>query len=202
MFEARGLYAITNGPREDLLQAVGAALEGGASIVQYRDKSAEPARRNAEAVALARLCEAHRVPFIINDDIDLAVRCCATGVHLGADDAGIATARNRMGSDAIIGISCYDSLDRARLALDGGADYVAFGAFYASPTKPLARRATLKLLNSAKGLGIPMVAIGGITLDNAPALIDAGADCVAVVSSLFDAPDIRSVARRFSLLFS
>jgi thiamine-phosphate pyrophosphorylase len=202
MFEARGLYAITNGPREDLLRAVGAALEGGASIVQYRDKSAEPERRKAEAVALARLCEAHGVPLIINDDIELAVHCAATGVHLGANDAGIAAARNRMGSDAIIGISCYDSLDRAHHALDEGADYVAFGAFHPSPTKPLARRATLELLTSAKALGIPVVAIGGITPDNAPALIEAGADCLAVVSSLFDATDIRSVARRFSLLFS
>jgi thiamine-phosphate pyrophosphorylase len=202
MFKAKGLYAITNGPREDLVQAVGAALEGGASIVQYRDKFTEPARRNAEALALARLCEAHGVPLIINDDIELAVRCGATGVHLGASDAGIAVARNRLGSNAIIGISCYDSLDRAQHALDEGADYVAFGAFHPSPTKPLARRATLELLTSAKSLGIPMVAIGGITPDNAQVLIDAGADCVAVVSSLFDAADIRSVARRFSQLFS
>jgi thiamine-phosphate pyrophosphorylase len=202
MFKARGLYAITNGPRQDLVEAVGAALEGGARVVQYRDKTAEPVRRRAEAVALAGLCATWGVPLIINDDIELALECGATGVHLGAEDVGIATARIRLGNDAIIGISCYDSLDRARHAVDEGADYVAFGAFHPSPTKPLARCARPDLLTSAKRLGVPVVAIGGITPDNASVLIDAGADCVAAVSSLFDAADIRSVARRFSLLFS
>jgi thiamine-phosphate pyrophosphorylase len=202
MFKGRGLYAITNGPRQDLLQAVGAALEGGARVVQYRDKTTELVRRRAEAVALARLCAACGVPLIINDDVDLALECGATGVHLGAEDVGIATARIRLGSNAIIGVSCYDSLDRARQAFEDGADYVAFGAFHPSTTKPLARCARPDLLRSAKGLGMSVVAIGGITPDNASVLIDAGADCVAVVSSLFDATDIRSVARRFSLLFS
>jgi thiamine-phosphate pyrophosphorylase len=202
MFKARGLYAITNGPRPDLLQAVDAALEGGARVVQYRDKTAELTRRRTEAVALAGLCAAWGVPLIINDDIELALECGAAGVHLGEDDASIATARIRLGRDAIIGVSCYDSLDRAQQAFEDGADYVAFGAFHTSTTKPLARCARPDILTSAKGLGMSVVAIGGITPDNASVLIDAGADCVAAVSSLFDAADIRSVARRFDQLFS
>ncbi|OJY92774.1 MAG: thiamine-phosphate diphosphorylase [Lysobacterales bacterium 63-13] len=198
----RGLYAITNGPRDDLRQAVAAALSGGARVIQYRDKTTDQARRLAEANALAGLCREHAVPLIINDDIELARACRAAGVHLGADDRDIATARQRLGDQAIIGISCYASLERARSAVDQGADYVAFGAFHASSTKPLAQRATSQILREATTLGVPVVAIGGITADNAAALIDAGADCVAVISSLFDADDIEAAARSFSQLFS
>lgn len=198
----RGLYAITNGPRDDLRQAVAAALSGGARVIQYRDKTTDQTRRLAEANALAGLCREHAVPLIINDDIELARACRAAGVHLGADDSDIATARLRLGDQAIIGISCYASLERARSAVDQGADYVAFGAFHASSTKPLAQRATSQILREATTLGVPVVAIGGITADNAAALIDAGADCVAVISSLFDADDIEAAARSFSQLFS
>lgn len=201
MPKLRGLYAITNGPRDDLRQAVAAALNGGARVIQYRDKTTDQARRRTEANALAGLCRDHAAPLIINDDIELACACRAAGVHLGADDADIASARIRLGQQAIIGVSCYDSLDRARSAVKHGADYVAFGAFHSSSTKPLAQRASPEILRAAKALGVPMVAIGGITPDNAAALIDAGADCVAVISSLFDAEDIEAVARKFSQLF-
>lgn len=202
MFNSRGLYAITNGSRVDLFEAVSAALTGGARVIQYRDKTADHARREVEAANLARLCATHATPLIINDDIELAIRCGAAGVHLGANDVNIRLARVRLGGDAVIGISCYDSIDRARRAIDEGASYVAFGAFHPSQTKPNAPLARLATLIEAKSLGVPVVAIGGITPDNAPALIAAGADYVAVISSLFDATDIQAAARQFSRLFS
>lgn len=202
MFNPRGLYAITNGPRLDLGEAVSAALAGGACVIQYRDKTTNHDRREAEAAMLARICAVQSIPLIINDDIDLALRCGAAGVHLGSNDDNAKTARTRLGNDAIIGISCYVSLDRARRAVDEGASYVAFGAFHPSPTKPHAPHARLAILIEARSLGVPVVAIGGITPDNASELIDAGADCVAVISSLFDAPDIEAAARRLSQLFS
>lgn len=197
----RGLYAITDGPRADLLDACAAALDGGARVLQYRDKSRDTARRLHEAGALQALCAAHGVPLIVNDDVTLAAAVGAAGVHLGADDAAIFDARARLGDGALIGASCYDSLERARLAAAAGADYLAFGAFHPSPTKPQARRATPELLRDARALGKPLTAIGGITADNAPALIDAGADCVAVISALFGAADVRAAARRFASLF-
>ena len=201
MFNPRGLYAITNGPRIDLRDAVSAALTGGARVIQYRDKTMDYARRDVEAAMLAKLCATHNVPLIINDDIELAVRCGAAGVHLGADDTSITLARSRLGDDAVIGISCYDSLERARRAVAEGASYVAFGAFHPSLSKPKAPRAHMATLMEAKSLGVPMVAIGGITPDNAAALIAAGADCVAVITSLFEATDIKAAARQFSQLF-
>lgn len=201
MFDISGLYAITNGPRPDLRHAVAAALAGGARIVQYRDKTTDQARRHAEAQMIVDLCKRHAAISIINDDVELAHACAATGVHLGADDGEITAARARLGNSALIGISCYDSMDLARQAVDQGASYIAFGAFHSSTTKPLARRATAELLSAAKSFGVPVVAIGGISPDNAPALIAAGADAVAVVSSLFDAADIEAVAQRFSQLF-
>jgi thiamine-phosphate pyrophosphorylase len=197
----RGLYAISDGPRADLLDACAAALAGGAAVLQYRDKTAEHDRRLHEARALQALCARHRVPLIVNDDIGLAVASGAAGVHLGEGDAPIDEARARLGRNAIIGVSCYDSLARARQFAAAGADYLAFGAFYPSPTKPHARVATPHLLREANALGLPLVAIGGITHDNAPLLIEAGADAVAVISALFGAPDVRAAARRFADLF-
>jgi thiamine-phosphate pyrophosphorylase len=197
----RGLYAISDGPRADLIDACAAALEGGATMLQYRDKTADRERRLREAHALQVLCLRHRVPLIVNDDVDLALATGAAGVHLGEDDEAFATARTRLGPTAIIGVSCYDSLERARQFAAAGADYLAFGAFFASSTKPQARRATLQLLRDARRLGVPLVAIGGITPDNARSLIDAGADAVAVISALFEAPDVRSTARQFADLF-
>ena len=198
-FPARGVYAITDGPRRDLVAAVDAALAGGAALVQYRDKSADRDRRCAEARALNASCRRHGVALIVNDDVELALEIGAAGVHLGEDDADISVARSRLGGDAIIGVSCYDSLDRARAATD--ADYLAFGSFFASPTKPDARRATPQLLRAARPLGLPLVAIGGITPDNAHALIDAGADFIAVISGIFAAADVEQATRRYANLF-
>ncbi|MDE1884705.1 MAG: thiamine phosphate synthase [Xanthomonadaceae bacterium] len=200
-FPAGGLYAITDGPRRDLLDACAAALAGGAALIQYRDKSADRLRRRGEARELAGLCARHFVPLIINDDVDLAAQVGAAGVHLGEDDADIVAARTRLGSRAIIGVSCYGSIERARTAIAAGADYLAFGAFFPSPTKPYARRATADLLRAARALGKPLVAIGGITPDNAQPLIDAGADFVAVISGVFAVADVASTARRYAQLF-
>jgi len=196
-----GLYAITDGPRADLIEVCTAALEGGARLLQYRDKTTDAKRRLDEARALAALCARHRVPLIVNDDVELATAVGAAGVHLGEDDADIASARARLGAKAIIGASCYDSLVRARVLAAAGADYLAFGAFYASPTKPHARNATPALLREAKAFGLPLVAIGGITPANGAALIDAGANYLAVISAVFGAVDVRAAAREFGSLF-
>ncbi|HEY6941599.1 thiamine phosphate synthase, partial [Dokdonella sp.] len=142
----RGLYAISDGPRGDLVDACAAALAGGAGVLQYRDKGTDGARRLAEARALQALCAGRGVPLIVNDDVELAAAVHAAGVHLGEHDAAPADARARLGPDAIIGVSCYDSLERARHYAAAGADYLAFGAFFASPTKPHARVATPRLL--------------------------------------------------------
>lgn len=196
-----GLYAITDGPRIDLLNACAAALDGGAALIQYRDKSADHLRRREEARALARLCAQYHVPLIVNDDVELAAQVGASGVHLGEDDADLVAARIHLGSDAIIGVSCYDSLARARDLAAASADYLAFGAFHPSSTKPHNRRADPDLLRAAKALGNPLVAIGGITPDNAQPLIDAGADFIAAISGVFAADDIESAARRYAQLF-
>lgn len=201
-FPARGLYAITDGPRVDLIDACAAAIEGGAAVVQYRDKSADRTRRRDEAAQLSALCLRHDVPLIVNDDVELAAEIGATGVHLGENDADIAAARNRLGGAAIIGVSCYDSLERARVAATDGADYLAFGAFFASPTKPNARRATPDLLRAARAFDKPLVAIGGITPDNAGSLIDAGANFIAAISGVFAADNIRTAAHRYANLFT
>ena len=199
---ARGLYAITDGPRPDLYSAVESALNGGAAILQYRDKSGESERRHAEAASLLAACRRFGVPLIVNDDVDLAAAIGADGVHLGEHDGDIDAARTRLGAAAIIGVSCYDSLDRARQLAAAGADYLAFGAFFPSPTKPLARRAGAGLLRDAKSLGLPLVAIGGITPDNAQPLIEAGADFVAAISGVFAAADPFAAARRYANLFT
>lgn len=187
----RGLYAIT--PDEPstgrLLARVEPVLAAGASCLQYRNKTATAALRHEQAVPLSALCRRYGVPMIVNDDIGLAAAICADGVHIGSDDGDPADARVRLGAQAIIGVSCYDSLDRARDAVARGASYVAFGAFHPSPTKPQARRADPALLAAASLRGVPRVAIGGITPANARALVDAGADLLAVISGVFDAPD-------------
>ncbi|HEX7341921.1 MAG TPA: thiamine phosphate synthase [Rhodanobacteraceae bacterium] len=197
-----GLYAITNGPRQDLAAAVASALAGGARMVQYRDKTSDASRRLHGARALAALCASHDVPLIINDDIALAKAVGAAGVHLGEDDAELAAARDTLGPTAIIGVSCYDSINRARQLAAAGADYLAFGAFFASPTKPNARHASPGLLRQAEQFNLPLVAIGGINADNGGTLIAAGADYLAVISALFDAPDIQAAAQRLTHLFS
>jgi thiamine-phosphate pyrophosphorylase len=200
--QGRGLYVITDGPRPDLFQVVAQALAGGARLLQYRDKTADHARRLTEARAIRALCAARQVPLIINDDVGLAQAAGAAGVHLGEEDGDVAAARAVLGEDAIIGVSCYDSLARARELAAAGADYIAFGAFFPSPTKPHARRASFDLLRQSAALGVPRVAIGGITPDNGQSLIDAGADYLAVISAVFGDPDVRGAATRFAQLFT
>ena len=201
MLPSRGLYAITDGPRSDLIEVCTAAIAGGAAMLQYRDKTRDDARRREEAAALSSLCAKSGIPLIVNDDVELAAAVGAAGVHLGEDDADIASTRARLGPNAIIGVSCYDSLERARELAASGADYLAFGAFFPSPTKPHARAATLQLLRDARALNLPLVAIGGITAANGAALIDAGADFLAVISAVFGARDVCEAARELAALF-
>ncbi len=197
----RGLYAITHGPRPNLAAVVAQALAGGARALQYRDESDDSTRRQHEATALRQLCRAHGVPLIIDADVTLALAMGADGVHLD-DVAGIARARAALGDQAIIGVSCRDSLERAQAAVRAGADYVSFGAFFRSPTKPLAPRASIDLLRQSAALGVPRVAIGGITPDNGSSLIEAGADYLAAISAVFGAADVRQAAQRISDLYS
>ncbi len=197
----RGLYVITPGAIPDLLDRTAAALNGGAVVVQYRDKTGDASRRLHEACALRSLCAEHGVRLIVNDDIELAARCGADGVHLGEDDASVTVARLRLGADATIGVSCYDNPERARRMAARGADYLAFGAFHPSPTKPWARRADPGLLRDARALGLPLVAIGGITPDNGRPLVHAGADFLAVISGVYAAADSEAAARRYADLF-
>lgn len=200
-----GLYAVTPESADSiaLIGKVDAALRGGAHVVQYRSKSAEGSLRHAQATHIARLCRSHNALFIVNDSVELARAVGADGVHLGKDDGDVVAARAVLGHGKLIGVSCYDDIVRARAAQLQGADYVAFGSFFPSATKPMARRADLDLLRiAASEISLPVVAIGGISEDNAAALIAAGADAIAVVSTLFDAPDVEAQARRFARLFS
>ena len=200
-----GLYAITPDIADTpgLIATAEAALAGGARLLQYRNKPAAPALRLAQARALLALCRRFRVPLIINDHLDLALAVAPDGLHLGAEDGSLAVARKRLGPAKILGASCYDRLELAVEAERLGADYVAFGSFFPSSVKPGAVRAPLALLQDAKRrLSVPVVAIGGITLENAPQLIAAGADGIAVVSALFGADDVGLAARRFSALFA
>lgn len=201
-----GLYLITDDTRPGpaaLGAAVEAALRGGGRIVQYRDKGADPRRRLAEARALRAVCDRHGAILLINDDLDLAAAAGADGVHLGRDDTDLAAARRQLAPGGLIGISCYDDLERARAAAAGGADYVAFGSFFSSPTKPRAVRADPELLRRARReLGLPTVAIGGISPENGAALVQAGADMLAVISAVFAAADITAAARAFAPCFN
>ena len=200
----RGLYAVTPDEADTrrLIAKVRLALAGGAAAVQYRNKPAGPALRRLQAAALTEVCREAGVPLIVNDDLPLALEVGAAGVHLGREDGELADARNRLGPGKLLGASCYDRIDLAVAAAGGGADYVAFGAMFASPTKPAARRAPLALLAEARRrTGLPVVAIGGITLDNAAGVVAAGADALAVISALFAAEDIAARARAFQELF-
>ena len=199
-----GLYALTPDTSDttSLQQRVAAALAGGASAIQYRNKSASPHLRLEQARALRSLCDEGATLFIVNDDVELALAVGADGVHLGKDDASIASARRRLGSAALIGVSCYESLDRAEAAVRGGADYIAFGSFFASTVKPAAARVSVSVLSAAKSRWrVPVVAIGGIHAGNAAPLIEAGADAVAVISAVFAARDVESAAREIAAMF-
>lgn len=199
----RGLYAIT--PESDdtgeLVAKARECLAGGAAMLQYRAKGAAPGLALAQARRLAEACREHGVPFIVNDSIELAAAVGADGLHLGRDDARVREARIAL-PRAIIGVSCYDRPGLAREAAAAGADYVAIGSVFASATKPGAVRAPLALLGEARAAsGLPVVAIGGITPENAPQAIAAGASMVAVISAVFDSPDVRAAAQAFARLF-
>ena len=203
MSALRGLYGITDGAAQPkLLTAVEAAIRGGARLIQYREKSTDAVRHAAEARAVLELCQGHGVLCIINDDVELAAAIGADGVHLGLDDGRVDAARVRLGPRAVIGVSCYDSLERALQAAHEGADYVAFGSFFASSSKPAAVRAPLSLLRDARTkLGIPLCAIGGITAQNGGELVQAGADMLAVIQGLFGAADVTAAAKDYAKLF-
>ena len=198
----RGLYAITPDCADSalLIAKAAQALAGGICTMQYRNKLAGRKQSLHEATALATLCRQRGVPFIVNDDVRLALDAGADGVHLGRDDGNPAAARAAL-RGKLLGVSCYDSLAAARAAVAAGADYIAFGSVFPSATKPSAVRAPLALFGEARALGVPLVAIGGITLENAPLLLRAGADSLAVISDLFDAPDVAERARSYGKLW-
>ena len=198
----KGLYAITPNVQltDALIKMVARALEGGAAVLQYRNKIADAPLRKEQAQALLRLARPKRVPLIINDDVSLAAEIDADGAHVGRADGEVAAAR-RLLPGKLLGASCYASLGAARAAIADGADHIAFGSVFASPTKPDARRAPLDLFSRARSLGMPLVAIGGITAENASLVIAAGADCVAVITDLFSADDIAGRAALYRGLF-
>ncbi len=201
----RGLYAITDASlaSDDLSEQVEQAIAGGARVIQYRDKGGDARRREAEARAVLAVCERHAVPLLINDDVSLAARIGAQGVHIGRDDSALADARAQLGAEAIIGVSCYNRLALAQRAAAEGADYVAFGRFFPSDTKPGAVQASPDMLVAARReLSCPLVAIGGITAENGRPLIEAGADMLAVIRGVFAAPDIAAAARLIAQLFN
>ncbi len=202
-FPRTGLYAITPDDNDTtrLLERVETVLAAGTAWLQYRNKAADPALREQQASALLPLCRHHGVALIINDDWRLAAAIGADGAHLGEDDGELATARSTLAEGAILGASCYADLALAQRAAAAGADYIAFGAFFPSPTKPNARRAGLDLLRDSAALGLPRVAIGGITPDNARPLVEAGADLLAVISGVFDAADPAAAVRRYLACF-
>jgi thiamine-phosphate pyrophosphorylase len=200
-----GLYVITDSqliPAGELVARVSLAIQGGAAIIQYRDKQQVGTARRREVAALATLCRAHHTPLIINDDTDLAAAVGASGVHLGKTDRSIRQARETLGPAAIIGVSCYNDLERASVAAQAGADYVAFGRFFPSTSKPDAIQADPALLTRARQqLDLPSVAIGGITPENGAPLIAAGADLLAVIHGVFGQPDISKATARYTRLF-
>ena len=202
----KGLYGVTDShllPDDNsLLRSAKAALQGGMTVLQYRDKSDNQEKRLRQAGALKILCHQHQALLIINDDAELAVSVEADGVHVGQSDASVAQARARLGEYAIIGVSCEGSLELAQKAVDDGVSYIAFGRFFVSKTKPDAKPADLSLIPAAKQrFNVPVVAIGGITVDNAPQIIEAGADMIAVVNNLFSAPDVQVRARELTDLY-
>ena len=204
MTRISGLYAVTPDLQDTalLIGKTRAILAAGARLVQYRNKVADDDLRREQASALCRLCRQHGAALIINDHVEIALAVDADGVHIGMDDTSLPAARARLGHAKIIGVSCYDDLQRARIATSQGADYVACGSFFASTVKPGAVRAPLALLREARQqTGLPVVAIGGITVANSRQLLDAGADALAVISSLYGATDVGHATREFCRLF-
>lgn len=199
----RGLYLITPDEADTarLLARLRPALAAGPALLQYRNKTAGPALRREQAGDVLALCRAAGIALVINDDWRLAAELGADGAHLGEDDGDLAEARDRLGPDAILGASCYNDLSRAERAAGAGASYLAFGAFFTSGTKPGAGRAEPALLRASAALGLPRVAIGGITPDNAASLVAAGADLVAVIAGVFDTTDPAAAVRAYRRCF-
>ena len=202
---SKGLYAITPDglSGERLIEQVGAALRGGAKLVQYRDKQRDLRQQTEIARSLRALCQRHGARLIVNDSVPLALAVDADGVHLGGSDGDLAAARRALGAGKLLGASCYADFELARQAVAAGADYVAFGAVYASPTKPQAVRAPHALFARCRTeLNVTSCAIGGITAANGAALVAAGAELLAVITDLFDAPDVATRAGDFARLFA
>ena len=200
-----GLYAITPdlADTNEFLRKVRLALQGGARVLQYRNKIADAALQLQQATALRNLTREFDTTFIVNDDAALAAQVDADGVHLGGEDGSVAAARAVLGAAKLIGVSCYNRASLALAAQQQGADYVAFGAFFPSSVKPEAVKAEVSMLRGArKEIAVPIVAIGGITQQNGVELVNAGADSLAVISALWDAPNIEASAKDFSTLFS
>ena len=199
-----GLYLVTRDRAESeaLLGEVAAALDGAPVLLQYRSKSVDRALRRRQAASLLALCRERGVPMVVNDDLELALEIGADGVHIGGDDGDPVQARAALGAGRILGVTCYDRFDRALAARRAGADYVAFGAMYPSPTKPDTVRAPIALVRRAsEALSLPVAVIGGITLDNAPALVAAGASLLAVISDVFAHPSPADRAASYRSLF-
>ena len=200
-----GLYVITDASLIDerkFTDTIKQTLDGGANIIQYRDKSNNVKKHRQQASDIKRLCEQYKTIFIINDDFKLAKEIDADGVHLGSNDSAYDTARKALGNNKLIGITCYNQFDLALKAQSQGADYAAFGSFFSSSVKPDAVSADTHLLERAKlKLSIPVCAIGGITLDNSTELITAGADMLAVISAIFSSHDIKDTCQTFSHMF-
>ena len=201
--KVRGLYLITPDVHDtaQLCDRVRVVI-GAAALLQYRNKSADAALRREQIAALLPICRAAGVPLIVNDDCALAKELGADGAHLGQDDGGLRAARELLGDAAILGATCHGDLALAAIAAAAGANYLAFGAFFPSPTKPGAPRAPLEVLRASARFNLPRVAIGGITLDNAPLLVAAGADLLAVISGVFDAPDPAAAAQGYRACFT
>ena len=200
-----GLYAITHHDQlsdEKLIDDVKRTLSQGTKILQYRDKSADQIKQQRQCLLLRALCDQYQCLLIINDNVELALHCKADGVHLGKTDTDFSQARLELGEKAIIGVSCYNQLQLALAAEKQGADYVAFGRFFSSLSKPDAKQANIELLQQAKqNINLPLVAIGGITSDNASGLLDAGADMLAVINGIFGQQDIAKATQQFTTLF-
>lgn len=200
----RGVYLVTPDEADTarLRERLVPALAAGPALLQYRNKAASPALRREQLAMLLPLCRAAGVPLLVNDDWRLAAELGADGAHLGEHDGEIAVARAALGPAALLGASCYDDPERARRAAAAGASYLAFGAFFPSGTKPLTRRADPSLFAASAALGLPRVAIGGITPDNARSLVAAGADLVAVIGGVFDAADPAAAVRALRACFA
>lgn len=198
----RGVYLVTEHRRitfADLLSRTESALGAGISALQYRNKQADIRQRLAEAVQLQALCRRHDTPFIINDDVELAIAAGADGVHLGRHDSTCRAARERLGQDRVIGVSCYNDLERAERAAAAGADYIAFGAMYPTASKDGATPADLDTIRAARGrFDIGIAAIGGITPENCGPVLDAGADLLAVIGSIYLADDPARVVEAYN----